>query len=83
MTGPVPLPPAGPDRCRVCRRRAGMADAANDRFGWPDQAPDVPVGELEVCPDCGLLACPDCLSQGECCEYAGVERAGEAAKEKC
>ena len=56
-----------------------MADAANDRFGWPDQAPDVEVGELEVCPDCGLLACPDCLSVGDCCEYAGVERAGDAA----
>lgn len=55
--------------CEVCGRRAGYAPL--NRFGEPDLNPDTPLGPIMECSTCGLMACPDCLHESECCEKTG------------
>jgi hypothetical protein len=52
--------------CSVCGRREG--DKELNRWGEPDMNPDVPLGPVTTCPDCGCLSCPDCQHEGDCCE---------------
>ena len=48
-------------RCQICDREPGTQV---DRFRDPDP---LPLGELKRCQSCGLLVCPDCLHEADCC----------------
>lgn len=59
------------DTCAVCDRAPGHMET--DRFGDRDANPNTPLGSLEHCSECGLVVCPDCLQERECCEQADEE----------
>ena len=62
-------------RCAICDRTPGHAPL--DRFGQPDLNPETPLGELQICDCCGLLVCPDCSHENECCFRDAEDHAHE------
>lgn len=64
-------------KCEVCGRKAGPAPL--NPFGEPDLSPDVPLGAVTKCPDCGLWSCPDCQAETECCEVVENRRLNAAS----
>jgi len=47
--------------CAVCSRKPGCT---KNLCGEED---GTPLGALEKCDACGLVACPDCLHEADCC----------------